>query len=173
MKNKNRYIKSILIIVAMSIVIMFSLEYSLYNGKSLESRQRILGRNNKQLLILSEAVLDNYIISEIIDENEYYGYALFKPAGRGGYDFASSMLNHNGSMGVDFIWTDENRYEIFMCNKPNLLYGEVVYKDMDTSAKITKKFDLINETMAVIEAPDLKSYSRQVVFYDIADNKYE
>lgn len=172
MKRKKIFLYSI---VSCSIIILIlSMIHSYrYNGASLKSRENILSKSYKEATILSETVIENYIICEIVNQRQRYGYALFRPEGKNRYRFDSSMVVDNGNIGVDFIWIDEKKYELFMCDQPNLEYVKVIYTDMSNLKITTKQLGLLNGKMAIVEALDCKDYRTDVSFYDVSGNKYQ
>ena len=66
MKNKKLFLYSI---IAGSIIILILIitHYYRYNRASLKSRENILNKSHGKVRILSETVIDNYIICEIVN----------------------------------------------------------------------------------------------------------
>lgn len=60
-----------------------------------------------------------------------------------------------------------------MCDQPGLEYAQMTYTDMSSSKVTTKRLSLLNGKMAIVEVPQVTSYSRKVAFYDANGNKYE
>ena len=172
---KKKKIMTIGIFVALIIAIgWFVFQHNRYNGSTFESRELILNESNKGAFIVSESPIDNYIISEIANQRGQYGYAVFEPMGKGNYKLQTKVWRQKDSVITGFIGMNGNNYEIFMYNKPNLDYVEVSYTDNTLNKKYAiKKLKLIDGRFAITKAPDLKSYSRSVVFYDVNGNKYE
>lgn len=172
MKNKKwTFLNFILVGI---IILGLSLTKSIqYNGASLISREKILNMSQTELTILSESLIDDHIICEVKNSHNQYGYALFKPAKNKGYTFVSSMLTDKDATAADFIWIGDTKYELFLCDQPELDYIVVNYTDTATLETATKQFPLINNTIAIVEAPNLKSYRRAFCFYDVNGNKYE
>lgn len=65
MKNKKLFLYSI-IAGSIIILILILIHYYRYNGASLKSRENILNKSHGKVRILSETVIDNYIICEIV-----------------------------------------------------------------------------------------------------------
>lgn len=152
---------------------LFSIQYAQYNGATLTSREKFLNKEQIGVNILSESLIDNYIISEIKNSHNQYGYALFKPKGHKRYTFVSSMLTDKDCIATHLIWIGEIKYELFMCDKPQLNYVEIAYTNSDTLQTTTQQLPLLNNTIAIVEAPNLKSYYREVCFFDVTGNKYK
>lgn len=173
MKNKKALVFGTMITILSIVIVSLIIQHNQYNGRTLLSREKVLNKRENGLKILSETSIDNYIVSQIVSLRGRYGYALFQLKGRGNYSFQSSMLSEESSIITDFLWIGGKGYEIFMCNQPELDYVEVSYTDSRDLKVTTKILDLIEGRIAITEAPNLKSYERDVVFYDINGNKYK
>lgn len=173
MKNKKLTI-SIAVVVFLIAIGGFIFQDNRYNGSTIESRELILNKSDNGVTIVSETPVNNYIVCEITNQRGQYGYAVFEPKDKKNYKFQTKVWREKGSVITDFIRMDEKEYEIFMCNQSDLDYAVVSYIDNTSNTGFaTEKLDLIEGRFAIIEAPNLKSYTRSVVFYDVNGNKYE
>lgn len=151
---------------------------SIYNldrtyGNTLDARQRILSKRGNNAIIISEIIVEDSIISEVIDQNAGYGYAQFELNEKRNYLFKIKMIRPKAIV-TDIIEIDDKLYEILMCNKSGLDYAEVIYTDNNTG----KEDDPIivqmnNQTVALIEAPNYSNYTRYVAFYNYKGDKFE
>lgn len=145
-------------------------------GNTLDARQRILSKRDNHVIIISEIIIENSIISEIIDQKAGYGYAQFEENEKGNYVFKTKMVRTQQSVPIvtDIIQVNEKFYEVLMCNKSGLDYVEVIYTDDSTGKKDDPiRVEMQNQTIAIVEAPDYSSYTRHVAFYNYKGEKFE
>jgi len=173
MKNKNFIIVSVIVLF-----IIVSIVYSINQlyGNTVEARQTILSKPSNSTIILSEIIIENYIISEIIDQQAGYGYARFEANQYGNYTLKTKMIRTQESEPIisDIIQIGDKPYEILMCNKSGLDYAEIIYTDDITGKRLEPfRIDMNNSRVAFVEAPEYSSYTRYVAFYDNKGNKFE
>lgn len=124
--------------IIIAIFIIGSIIYSVSQlyGNTVGARQRILSKLSNSTIILSEIIIENYIISEIIDQQASYGYAQFEADQYGNYTLKTKMIRKQESEPIitDIIYIGDKPYEILMCNKSGLDYAEIIYTD-DISGK--------------------------------------
>jgi len=145
-------------------------------GNTLDTRQRILSKRGNNAIIISEIIIDNSIISEVIDQKAGYGYAHFELNEKGNYLLKTKMIRTQQYEPIvtDIIQIDDKAYEILMCNKSGLDYAEVIYTDNNTGKEEDPILvDMNNQSVAVIEAPKYSSYTRYVAFYNYDGRKFE
>ena len=173
MKNK----KTIIFIA----LLLFIILVSFYNinksyGNTSYSRQRILSKRDNHVIILSEIILENNVISEIIDQRAGYGYAQFEANGKGNYLLKTKMIKTQqyDPIVTDRIKVNDEFYEILMCGKSGLEYVEVIYTDDSTGIKDDPiRVEMNNQGVAIFKAPGYSDYTRNVVFYNYKGNKFE
>lgn len=176
MKNNKIVIGIIIIVTFITVSIIYSLN-QLY-GNTVEARQRILSKPSNSTIILSEIIIENYIISEIIDQQAGYGYAQFEANKYGNYSLKTKMVRTQESESIvivtDIINIGDKPYEILMCNKSGLDYAEIIYTDDSSGKKLEPvHIEMNNQRVVFVEAPEYSSYTRYVVFYDNKGNKFE
>lgn len=145
-------------------------------GNTLDARQKILSKRGNNAIIISEIIIENNIISEVLDQKAGYGYAQFELNEKGNYLLKTKMIipQQYEPIVTDIIQIDDKLYEILMCDKSGLDYAEVIYTDNNTG----KEDDPIivqmnNQTVALIEAPNYSNYTRYVAFYNYKGDKFE
>lgn len=173
MKNKKAIILAILLFVFIAGTI-----YSInrQHGNTAEARQTILSKRDNHVIILREIVIENSIISEMIDQESGYGYAQFEKNEHGNYILKSKMVRtrQDEPLLTDTITINNESYEILMCNTACLEYAEVVYTDDATGKKGDPiRVEMNKHTVALIKAPDYSSYTTSVVFYNSNGDRFE
>lgn len=146
------------------------------NGHTAESRQSILSRSDNHVIIISEIVIGDSIISEMMDQQSGYGYAQFEKNEKGNYILKTKMVRTRQDEPIltDIIEINDEMYEILMCNAAGLEYAEVTYTDNATGTKNAPlRVEMHNQTVALIKAPEYSSYNRYVAFYNYKGDKFE
>lgn len=173
MRNKKTIIFSLLLfILVIGSIYSINMQY----GNTLDARQRILSKRDNQVIIISEIIIENSIISEIIDQKAGYGYAQFEENEKGNYVFKTKMIRTEQYEPIvtDIIVINDEFYEVLMCHKSGLDYAEVTYTDDSTGKKDDPiRVEMHNQTVAILEAPEYSSYSRYVAFYNYNGDKFE
>lgn len=166
------------IILALLFILVIGSVYSINKqyGNTLDARQRILSKRDNHVTIISEIIIENSIISEIMDQKAGYGYAQFEKNEKGNYVFKTKMVRTEQYEPIvtDIIQINDEFYEVLMCNKSGLDYAEVIYTDDSTGKKNDPiRVEMHNQTVAILEAPEYSSYTRHVVFYNYNGDKFE
>lgn len=168
----NRKTKLGIFVGLIFIIIMFIIQT--HNNKfqnTFEERNNFIKKSETGAVIISETIIDNYIVSEIVAGNKY-GYAVFAPYGNDKYSWQSMLLTEE-EIYSETILINSNTYEILMCEKSNLDYVETVYSNTDNGETISSTItELDGKTFAVQKAPDLKSYTYYVTWYDTSGKQY-
>ena len=169
--------KNLKLIIALIIVIdLGSLIYinrPIY-GNTPENRVKILNQNKKGISVISETKTDDFILCEIKDQNNNYGFAVFVPSEKGNYEFQTKILRGEDQISTLLVNVNNDLFEISICNKPNLDYAEInYYNTSDLSLISSEKIKVIDGKYAYTKVPDIKEYNREIVFFDIDGNKYE
>ncbi|MDR7871241.1 MAG: hypothetical protein RIN55_10295 [Tissierellaceae bacterium] len=173
MRNKRFIIGSIIVVFIIGVIVY---KTNQPYGNTFEARQRILSKPSNSAIILSEIIIENNIISEFIDQQVGYGYAQFEANDHGNYMLKTKMVRTQESEPIvtDIIVIGDKFYEIFMCYKSGLEYVEVIYTDDTTGNKLEPiRIEMNNGRVALVEAPEYSSYTRDVAFYDNKGNKFE
>lgn len=167
--------KKTMIFITLFFVLIVGIIYSTnkpYTGGVLE-QQKILSKRGNHVIILSQKIIGNNVISEIIDQKAAYGYANFKVDEKG----RSHLKDKNIStelIVIDRIKVNDTFYEVLMCYKSGLDYAEVTYTDDSTNKKDNPlRVEMNNKTVAIFEVPEHSSYISKVVFYNYNGNKFE
>lgn len=168
-------------IIGISIILFIVISSMIYGinqlyGNTSDSRQRILSKPGNNTIILSEIIIENYVISEFIDQKAGYGYALFEANQTGNYSLKNKMISTQQFEPIvtDIININDKLYEILMCYKSGLDYAELIYTDPISGEKLEPfRVEMDNKTVAFFEAPEYASYTRYVSFYDNKGKKFE
>ena len=166
------------IILALLFILVIGSVYSINKqyGNTLDARQRILSKRDNHVIIISEIIIENSIISEIMDQEAGYGHGQFEKNEKGNYIFKTKKVRTEQYEPIvtDIIQINDEFYEVLMCNKSGLDYAEVIYTDDSTGKKDdTIRVEMHNQTVAILEAPEYSSYTRHVVFYNYNGDKFE
>jgi hypothetical protein len=173
MKNK----KAIILAMLLFVFIAGSI-YSInkQHGNTVEARQIILSKRDNHVIILREIIIENSIISEMIDQESGYGYAQFEKNKKENYILKTKMVRTRQDEPIltDTIVINDEVYEILMCNTSGLEYAEVIYTDDTTGKKGDPiRVEMHNQTVALIKAPEYSSYTRSAVFYNYKGDRFE
>jgi len=173
MKNK----KATLLVVLLFIFIAGSI-YSInrQNGNTVEARQIILSKRDNHVIILREIIIENSIISEMIDQKSGYGYAQFEKNEYGNYILKTKMVRtgQDEPIVMDILVINDEVYNVLMFNKACLEYAEVIYTDDTTNKKHDPiRVEMNNQTVSLIKAPEYSSYTMSVVFYNYKGDRFE
>jgi len=172
-----KYKKTVILTMLLFVFIAGSI-YSInkQHGNTPEARQIILSRRDNHVIILREIIIENSIISEMIDQESGYGFAQFEKNEHGNYILKTKMVRtrQDEPILMDTIVINDEVYEILMCNTAGLEYAEVIYTDDTTGKKDDPiRVEMYNQTVALIKAPEYSSYTRNVVFYNYKGDRFE
>ena len=172
MKSK----KGIIFIALLLLILLSFYKINTSYGNTIYARQRILSKRDNHVIILSEIILENNIISEIIDQKSGYGYAQFEANEKGNYLLKTKMMSAQQYEPIvtDRIEINDEFYEIIMCDKSGLEYSEVTYVDNSRGIKDDPvRIEMNNQRVAIFKAPEYSDYKTNVVFYNYKGNKFE
>ena len=159
MKKKTIILALLLFILVIGSVYIINKQY----GNTLDARQRILSKRDNHVIIISEIIIENSIITEIMDQKAGYGYAQFEKNEKGNYIFKTKVVRteQDEPISTDIIQINDEFYEVLMCNKSGLDYAEVIYTDESTGKTDDPiRVEMHNQTVAMLEAPEYSSSTR-------------
>lgn len=166
----------IFILVCVAAIIILSITFIsniiIYSGKTLESRQKVLERELEGTEIISEVHFSSYIISQIKNNQDEYGFAFFEPLVNEHYGLQTIVWRDNHRIATGTVNIYDEQFELFMCNEKNLVSAKVTFQyandivDMD-------HISLLNGMYAIVKTPRLENYNCKIVFIDNKGNIYE
>ena len=112
MKKKTIILALLLFILVIGSVYIINKQY----GNTLDARQRILSKRDNHVIIISEIIIENSIITEIMDQKAGYGYAQFEKNEKGNYIFKTKMVRTEQYEPIitDIIQINDEFYEVLM-----------------------------------------------------------
>ena len=112
MKKKTIILDLLLFILVIGSVYIINKQY----GNTLDARQRILSKRDNHVIIISEIIIENSIITEIMDQKAGYGYAQFEKNEKGNYIFKTKMVRTEQYEPIitDIIQINDEFYEVLM-----------------------------------------------------------
>lgn len=173
MKNRKAIILFMLVVVFIAGGI-----YSInrQNGNTVEDRQRILSKRDNHVIILSEIIIEDSIISEMIDQESGYGYAQFEKNNYENFILKTKVVRTRQEEPVimDIVIINDVVYDVLMFNIAGLEYAEVTYTNDTTGIKDDPiRVEMYNHAVALVKAPEYSSYTRNIVFYDCKGEQFE
>lgn len=168
-----KYILLILItLIAGAALIWNVMKHRDVDGSTMERRENALNVSGKNFHISSEIVIDNYIVSGIIGDNEKFGLAIFAPRD-GKYKYQTWFLREKGEIAIGYVLTEVSDYNLIWFNQPNMDYALITYMDHALRKELEPiKLDASENQILYSEAPS-NNYSIKVVYYDNQGVKYE
>ena len=170
--NKKKILLSLSILTMIALLAIFCINQKRFDGSTVQSRELIINKEYQDLHIIFELIVEDYIICEVVGDNNEYGLVTFKPKHNGNYDLSHRSINCNDSMsGYDFLINDK-WYDFYFWNREDLDYAEIT-RIVDGETLPSEKLELHNGHIAYSLQPDMKSTGSSVTaFYDIYGNRY-
>lgn len=174
MKDNMSNIKKICICIAIASMIflvasMFILFFN-NSGNTIFKREKILNSKVKGIHIVSEMVVEDYIICQI-KNGSLNGCARFEKINKK-YVYKHHLLTSKDIV-MDSFLVDGQYYHVLVCDKPNLERVDIVFFNLNSKVIIeTRTMELAGNMICVIKAPDEKHYSISATFIDTSGNMF-
>lgn len=120
--------------------------------------------------IISETMIDNYVISGYISSNENYGIAIFEPVYKEKYKFQGNINGGENEILFSTVIINNVFYDLFWTNKLDIDTAQITYY-IDSEIE-TYKLDAGNEKILYLQAP-AKDYDVYVTFIDKNGHFYQ
>ena len=144
------------------------------DGSTLLSREEICAEfpRGKDWKISVEQEFNDYIISGIYSRNEMSGIAVFRPVGNGKYKLHSREWRDQDRIIITGITIDDMWYDVIWFNGAKTDYAKITYT-LDGIEQEPIIHNAKGMEIFIHPSPTNKEYGIDVVYYDIAGNKYE
>ena len=178
--GKKIFLPVILVVIAAIFVLLQKNPCSTTSQR--EERLKEIDRLRDGVTIITEAEIDGYIVSGYItDDMHYQGLAIFKPDGKGNYNFSTNVNRDYGDLVMASLTVQDiekeasynsvKNYDVFWANRENLEKAELTYTPEGSKSEVVTLDATDNKI--VCYPCDYKSYSVEYKFYDKDGNVYE
>ena len=170
------------ILVLIAVIFVLSSQNPCSTKEEREKRLGEVGRIKNGVIIITETEIDGYIVSGYItDDMHYQGIAIFKPDGKGNYNFSTNVNRDYGDlvmasltvqdMEKEASYNSVKNYDVFWANRENLEKAELTYTPEGSESEVVTLDATDNK---IVYYPcDYKSYSVEYKFYDKDGNVFE
>lgn len=149
------------------VVILFGLIFcNIADCSTISHREQYLNQlaDINDVHIVSEIMIDNYIISGYVSSNRSYGIAIFEPMYRGKYKFQSNVNCSENEVLFSTVIINDVFWDLIWINKLDLDFARIVYYT-DAGIKVYK-LDASNNKILHVQSP-AKNYD---VLVNLVDN---
>ncbi len=143
------------------------------NGSTMESREQMLKDLPKDTnwTIVTERLLDGYLITGIVSDNGKAGIAVFEPKGDGKYKLSTSYHRDWDDVIIGGTLIGDVWYDLVWFNGAQTERAEVTYTVPNEASQSTVYLS-DNDTIICSPSP-FENYTLHVIYYDSEGNKYE
>jgi hypothetical protein len=170
MKNKKCVFVSAIVFIVSVVSSSFFFQQSKLDGSTRESRELRLNQSGHGIHIVSEIIIDEHIISGIVDANNKYGLAIFEPEDDNKYKLQTRFLRDNGEIIIGHTIVNETGYDLFWYNQADLDHATATYIVQGKKLEPIK-LDARENKILYYKAPS-DDYFVEVTFYDAQGNQH-